>query len=102
MEAKGSISGGTIASALNLFEELASQPNGWRHISDPYSMAPPSGSRRAESRDPRFAWWSEALGCYLTLSPLGLGDSKVRTFTTNHQCQQTLGGDISLDSVRVP
>jgi len=61
---KGGVSGGTLASGMNMFEELAADPELRRMISDPYVLAPtdlrtgpPQPGIGRPARDGRFESW---------------------------------------------
>jgi short subunit dehydrogenase-like uncharacterized protein len=61
-EAKGGASGGTVASMLNLFDEIARDPSLRRVVGDPYALDPRprrGGPDRSDQKGPRYA---EAIG----------------------------------------
>lgn len=62
--ARGGVSGGTAASGLNMFEEMADDPDLRRQTADPYVLAPadlrsgpPQPGLGRPTRDERFASW---------------------------------------------
>jgi short subunit dehydrogenase-like uncharacterized protein len=52
---RGALSGGTVASLLNVVQEVSSDPSLRRELADPYSLCPPGTAPRVRQPDIRFA-----------------------------------------------
>jgi short subunit dehydrogenase-like uncharacterized protein len=75
--AKGGISGGTIASMLNLFEEARRDPGVRRLLADPYSLNPPDKRSGPESRDQRTIAYDATVGGWTAPSVMEAADTRI-------------------------
>lgn len=62
-ESRGGISGGTVASMLNLFEEMERDPEVRRLVADPYALVP-ADARGPDGPDPRGVRFDRELGTW--------------------------------------
>jgi len=56
---RGGVSGGTVASMMNLMKEIGEDPGLRKVLGDPYAVTPPSASSRPRQPDVKFAQYDE-------------------------------------------
>jgi short subunit dehydrogenase-like uncharacterized protein len=60
----GAFSGGTVASMINMFEEMSRDPSLKRQVEDPYALLPPDAARGNDVTDQSAAVYDEDFECW--------------------------------------
>ncbi len=89
-ESLGGVSGGTVASMLEMFEELAQDPSLGRVLVDPYSLV--QGERGLDRRDQMHVRYDRALGLWTAPFVMAPVNSKVVRRSLSLQDQDGLKG----------
>lgn len=96
-ESRGSASGGTIASMLNLLEEAERDPEVRRVVGDPYALVPP-GERGRDGADQRGVRFDRELGMWTAPFVMAAINTRV-VRRSNHLMESRYGRDFRYSEV---
>ena len=92
----GGMSGGTVASLMNVVKEAASDPALRKELADPYSLCPPGLATKVRQPEVRSVEFDADFGAWLAPFVMSAINTRV-VHRTNALSQQAYGADFSYD-----
>src|SRR3984957_20118655 len=93
---RGKLSGGTVASLMNVVKEAAADPALRKELADPYSLCPAGSAPRVRQPDDRSAEFDVAFGAWV--APFLISGINTRiVHRTNALSEQAYGADFTYD-----
>ena len=93
---RGGMSGGTVASLMNVVKEAASDPALRKELADPYSLCPPGLATKVRQPEVRSVEFDADFGAWLAPFVMSAINTRV-VHRTNALSQQAYGADFSYD-----
>jgi short subunit dehydrogenase-like uncharacterized protein len=93
---RGSFSGGTVASLLNVLKEVSANPALRKELADPYSICPPGGGKRVRQANVAFAEYDADFDAWVALFIMSAINTRV-VHRTNALAHHAYGQDFRYD-----